>query len=107
MISELCTRYKAIPAVIMDDAELMKVFVPVLRADLEIIETYVYEPEPPLDCPISAFGGMSDLMVTRGDLEAWREQTSGSFELQMFPGDHFFPKTARDAFLQAIRRQLA
>jgi len=61
-----------------------------LRADFALYETYVYSTEPPLNCPISAFGGLQDHRVNDTDLEAWRAQTSVSFSLRMFPGDHFF-----------------
>jgi medium-chain acyl-[acyl-carrier-protein] hydrolase len=78
-------------------------YLPPLRADLEMIEHYHYTPEPPLDCPIAVFGGTDDPTVTRRQLDEWRRQTSAGFSLRMFPGDHFFPKTSREAFVQAVR----
>ncbi len=63
-----------------------------LRADFAVYETYLYSIEPPLNCPISAFGGLQDNKVSDSDLEAWRAQTNVSFSLRMFPGDHFFLK---------------
>jgi len=72
--------------------ELMEIMLPILRADFAVYETYLYSIEPPLNCPISAFGGLQDSKVSESDLGAWRAQTSVSFSLQMFPGDHFFLK---------------
>ena len=77
---------------------------PALRADTALYRKYIYADEPPLDCPIMAFGGIDDPHVTRGHLAAWEEQTIGSFTLQMFPGGHFFLETARPELLAALSR---
>jgi medium-chain acyl-[acyl-carrier-protein] hydrolase len=106
-IAELIKRYDAIPAAILADPELMQLFLPILRADLEIMETYVYQAEPPLQNPISVFGGLQDRTVGADHLEAWKQQTSNSFRLRMFPGDHFFPRNARTELLEAITEDLS
>jgi medium-chain acyl-[acyl-carrier-protein] hydrolase len=106
-IDELIRRYDAIPPVILADKELMEMFIPVLRADLEILETYVYREGLPLACPISAFGGVLDSTVARSQLEAWQRQTFSSFRLQMFSGKHFFLKEARPQVLSAICSDLS
>src|SRR5207245_10390157 len=79
---------------------------PVLRADLALFETYVYSTEPPLKCPISAFGGLQDHRVSRSHLEAWRDQTSAPFSLRTFPGHHFFCHTTRLPLLQLLTQDL-
>jgi medium-chain acyl-[acyl-carrier-protein] hydrolase len=68
----------------------MKLFLPLLRSDIRLYETYAYEHEAPLDCPISAFGGLEDEEASREELEAWSDQTRSRFNIQMFDGDHFF-----------------
>src|SRR5437879_5622336 len=88
-------RLNGIPGKVLEDVQLMQIMLPVLRADLALFETYVYSTEPPLKCPISAFGGLQDHRVSRSHLEAWRDQTSASFSLRMFPGDHFFWHTTQ------------
>jgi medium-chain acyl-[acyl-carrier-protein] hydrolase len=94
------------PEEIMGNAELMQLLLPILRADFAICETYVYEADGPIDCPISVFGGLQDDYLTREGLDAWREHTTASFSLRMFPGDHFFLNTERPLLLQAIARDL-
>jgi medium-chain acyl-[acyl-carrier-protein] hydrolase len=96
------TRYNAIPDAILANREILALYLPVLRADFEMIEQYVHVPEPPFDCPITVFGGTEDSTVTRSQLEQWRRHTSAEFHVRMFPGDHFFPKTSRVAFVQAV-----
>jgi medium-chain acyl-[acyl-carrier-protein] hydrolase len=99
-------RLNGIPGKVLEDVELMQIMLPVLRADLALYETYVYSPEPPLNYPISTFGGLQDHRVSRGDLEAWRDQTSDSFSLRMFPGDHFFWHTTQPLLLQVLSQEL-
>jgi medium-chain acyl-[acyl-carrier-protein] hydrolase len=99
-------RLNGTPAEVLDHPEMMQLLLPLVRADFELIQTYTYSPEPPLSCPISVFGGLEDHTDRIHYLEAWREQTTASFSLQMFPGDHFFLQTARPLLLQAIARKL-
>jgi medium-chain acyl-[acyl-carrier-protein] hydrolase len=79
---------------------------PALRADAALYRNYVYAEEPPLDCPIRAYGGTEDPNVRREHLEAWARQTNSSFSLRMFPGGHFFLQTAREDFLAALAQDL-
>jgi len=86
--------------------ELLKLLAPVLRADILALEAYRYAAEPPLDCPISCFGGKQDSQVTRKSLDGWREQTKASFGLRLFPSGHFFIDSDRFAVLRAIADEL-
>lgn len=99
-------RFNGIPEEILESPELMELMLPTLRADCAVDETYVYSIEPPLDCPISAFGGLQDSTVSRDSLAAWRNQTRLSFSMQMFPGNHFFLHTGQPLLLQTLYRQL-
>ena len=86
---DVLRHYGGTPEIVFREKALMEVFLPMIRADLAINETYVFVPEKPLDYPIRAFGGESDV-VPRTTLDAWRQQTTGSFALHMFPGGHFY-----------------
>lgn len=97
-------RLNGTPSELLGHEELMEIMLPLLRADFAVHETYLYSTEPPLNCPISAFGGLQDNKVSDSDLEAWRAQTSVSFSLRMFPGDHFFLK--QPLLLRALFQEL-
>lgn len=99
-------RLNGTPKEVLEHEELMEIVLPFLRADFALYETHVYSPEPPLNCPISIFGGLQDRNVSHGDLQAWREQTTGSFSLRMFPGDHFFLNTTQPLLLQVLAQEL-
>lgn len=62
LIDEL-RRYGGTPETVLAHREFMELFIPVIRADFAINETYIHIPEPPLDCVIHAFGGETDHMV--------------------------------------------
>jgi medium-chain acyl-[acyl-carrier-protein] hydrolase len=84
----------------------MEFFLPIIRADLQMIQTYNYSVEAPLSCPTAAFGGWQDLEEPPEMIAAWREQTTASFQRLMFPGDHFFLHSDTGHLLQAISHQL-
>jgi medium-chain acyl-[acyl-carrier-protein] hydrolase len=94
------------PAEILQNAEVLEVTLPLLRADFAICETYQYIAGEPLLCPISAFGGLDDEKISRADLAAWRAQTRAPFTLRMFSGDHFFINNNQRELLQAISHEL-
>ena len=106
-IQQVQRRYNGIPQAILQDRELMQLFLPILRADFQLFESYHYTDAPPLNCPISAFGGWQDRRVTEKELSHWRDQTLKTFNLKMFPGDHFFLQSARTFLLQALTKELA
>lgn len=103
-VREMQRRYDGIPAAVLNSPELLALFVPILKADFAVIETYAYQPAPPLDLPISAFGGTHDHTLRVGDLEGWAEQTAGAFALQKFVGGHFFIQNQQTAFLGAVNK---
>lgn len=83
-------RLDGIPEAVLSCQELLELVIPTVRADYTVYETYDYVEADPLACPIVAFGGERDPTVDRTRLEAWRAQTTASFELRTFPGGHFF-----------------
>src|SRR5882724_6229499 len=58
-------RLNGTPKGVLEHPELMQLMIPLLRADFEVCQTYSYTPEVPLDCPVTAFGGLNDQDVTR------------------------------------------
>jgi medium-chain acyl-[acyl-carrier-protein] hydrolase len=101
-------RLNGTPREVLEHPELMELMLPLLRADFSVVETYVYRPGVPLECPLTAFGGLRDSEVSRGQLEAWREQTASEFVLRMLPGDHFFlnDPQSQPLLLSAIAKDL-
>lgn len=103
-IAEL-RRLNGTPKELLASPELKEFFLPTIRADFELVETYEYEPEAPLNCAICAYGGLQDTNVPAANVKEWQKQTSGAFKVRMFPGDHFYIHSSAD-LLHALRRDV-
>jgi medium-chain acyl-[acyl-carrier-protein] hydrolase len=82
---------------LLDDPVLAEMALPVLRADLAIVETYVYRDEPPLALPLAAFGGIGDPEASEEQIRGWQAQSTQPVRVRMFPGGHFFVNSEREA----------
>lgn len=94
------------PAEVLENEELLHLMLPLLRADFAVTQTYSYAEGPPLDCPLTAFGGLQDEEVKRESVAPWGEYTTASFSLHMLPGGHFFLHSSQDALLEIVAREL-
>jgi medium-chain acyl-[acyl-carrier-protein] hydrolase len=100
-------RYQGIPPAILADRELMALFLPTIRADIRLVETYAYAPEEPLHIPLTALGGAEDPDASPEEIAAWSAMTRGRFAMHVLPGFHFFINTERAAVVDVVSRQLA
>ncbi|CCH31886.1 Thioesterase [Saccharothrix espanaensis DSM 44229] len=94
------------PRELLDQHDLMRMFLPGLRADFTVNETYAPLPGPVLDCPVSALTGDTDPEVTVPEVRAWADATVGPFSLRVFPGGHFYHSDLPDALADAFRTDL-
>jgi medium-chain acyl-[acyl-carrier-protein] hydrolase len=100
------TRYGGIPAPILEERDLLRLFVSAMRADFTAYELYRMQDEPPLSIPITAFAGAEDTAVTAPSVEEWRLHTDDDFELRALPGGHFFSPGGLSPLIGAIRDRL-
>jgi|HubBroStandDraft_5_1064220.scaffolds.fasta_scaffold250508_2 medium-chain acyl-[acyl-carrier-protein] hydrolase len=87
--AEMQRRYGGIPAEMLASPELLAVFLPVLRADMRMYETY--RPGmagPRLSCPVTAVVGVDDAALTATDMAGWSAVTSGPFACVEVAGGH-------------------
>lgn len=94
------------PAEAFDDPQLVKLLVPMMRADFTLAETYEQALDHVLGSPVTAMGGLEDPDAPGPELVGWRAYTRRSFRVQMFPGDHFFLHTAENELLEAFTDDL-
>ena len=99
-------RLKGTPAEVLAHPELMEVVMPLLRADFELIQTYTYKYEQPLNIPMTALGGLED-DISREQLEGWRAETTGPVSVRMFAGDHFYLTTNQQLLPPIITQELS
>ena len=60
------------------------------RIDLRLCATDEEAEAVALPCPIHAFGGSDDPLVTEDDLYEWRSRTSAEFSVHVLHGGHFY-----------------
>ena len=108
---ELVQRLKefgATPTEILDHAQMLDFFLPVIRSDFALSELApVYDPDAPLDVPILALGGTDDPLVGRDDLSAWSAHTTLDFRMREFPGGHFFQDEHAARVMMLLREELS
>jgi medium-chain acyl-[acyl-carrier-protein] hydrolase len=94
------------PREVIEHAELMALMIPLLRADFQLVQTYEYLAEAPLQCPIIVYGGLADFETPSDKLLPWKEVTSSRSILRMLPGDHFFIRSSQTQLLSLLSREL-
>jgi medium-chain acyl-[acyl-carrier-protein] hydrolase len=87
-------------------SDILDYLLPMIRADFTIIETYHYQPQPPLPIPVTVFGGDQDPHVTANELQDWQTTTNSTFQYHLLPGDHFFINSAQAIMVQTMARAL-
>jgi medium-chain acyl-[acyl-carrier-protein] hydrolase len=78
------------PEAILENAELMELLVPLLRADFGISEKYRAIAAKRFGCRAHVLGGQDDSDVSAADLASWQDYFVDPISLQMYEGDHFF-----------------
>ena len=100
------TRYGAMPKETLEQTELYQLLMPAIRADFELSETYIYQADRKIRCPVTAIGGYQDHIVPEEDIEGWQEQAEADFESIMLEGDHSLVHSAKDALLRIMSQRL-
>ncbi|WP_159718318.1 thioesterase II family protein [Geminicoccus flavidas] len=105
-VAEIQARYGGIPQVILEEPELMELFLPTLKADFAMFETYRFVPEPPLPCRLAFYGGDQDPQSAPPMSDGWSRLVSGPTRRRIFSGGHFYLAEQRDAVADALGADL-
>jgi surfactin synthase thioesterase subunit len=88
LLDVLDRRFGGVPEMVKQNAALRGLFLPALRGDATMLDSYRWRPAPVLNVPILTIGGTRDSQVSAEDLEMWRDLTSGAVEHVMVEGGH-------------------
>jgi len=91
----------------LDDAELRDLILPTVRAEFEMVSSYVYLPEDPFPVPITCFRGSRDEYFRAIDARMWRRFTSRQFEVFERDTGHFAIVEDFDFVREIIEERLA
>ena len=94
------------PEEVMADSSMIEFFLPLLRADLRLVETHQYAPGPKLDHPITVFSGVGDFTTPVEQQREWQRHTRSSCTLRLLDGNHFFIQEHAHLMVASILKSL-
>jgi surfactin synthase thioesterase subunit len=101
-------RLDGTPREVLEHRDLMRLVLPTLRADLELVETYVWRERGRVACPVTVFGASGDPIVSRDELVGWERHSTAGCRLVFFEqGGHFFLHERRGDVLAEIAARIA
>jgi len=97
---------EGIPGEVLDDTEMLRYVLRLLRADLQACETYLLGEVEPVSCPLCVFGGDRDPRVSVAQLRAWAAYAGLSLDIEVLPGRHFFLHDRRAEVIARVHDHL-
>ena len=94
------------PKEVLEKDWLVRMHLPILRADMTCLETYVYGRDALLSHPITTFGGLQDTQVAARSLEAWEKETHQHVSSEWFDGGHFFVQPEARKIIDTLLKKL-
>ncbi|AEW95933.1 MULTISPECIES: thioesterase II family protein [Streptomycetaceae] len=93
-------------AAILDNPDLLRIFLPVIRADYQVAGGYLAGPDATVDCPITVLAGDRDPETSLAEARGWAAHTKGEFDMHVYPGGHFFIEEHRPAMAEVVAGRL-
>jgi medium-chain acyl-[acyl-carrier-protein] hydrolase len=94
------------PREFLESPELMEIFLPILRADFSLNETFVYRDDQKLNTNATVLYGLSDTSFAVEDMGKWSDVVNGDVDSRGYEGDHFFINSQRKDLLQFLNVRL-
>lgn len=94
-------RLGGLPPAILNEPKLLRVFLPILRADIAAIDGYRYSIQEPYPVPITAIFGTQETGLASNILD-WQHETTAKLKVHRLDGDHFFIYPQAEKLMQLI-----
>lgn len=104
--TESLRKLRGTPEELLENEELLELYIPIIRADYVILDHYEAPPPKPLDCPVTVFYGREDEDAGRAAMEEWDAYGSEPAAIEEIDGDHFFLRDAEEELLTKMARHL-
>lgn len=92
---------------VLNDPDLIRALLPMVRSDFQIAGNYRYRARAPLDMPIVTFAGYADAFAPPLIVNGWRQETTEYFAHHNYSGGHYFLVPERDSILRIIALEMA
>lgn len=87
---------------VIKNPEILELFLPIIKNDFRIVETYMPNEIKKITCAVHCFYGQHDQYVEPEYQDKWGNTTTGHFHLYELPTNHFFIKEYEDYFVKTI-----
>jgi len=88
-LTALLSSLSGTPPEVLSDPQVMELFLPTIRADLALLETYRPGIDERVGCPVVTYIGADDDLQPEA-VSRWDELTTGPCTHRVFPGGHFY-----------------
>ena len=88
-------------AKVLGNCDVMQFFLPILRSDFRLCETYQRIEPHRLQVSLTVLSGEQDQETPEADMRLWQHVTTDAFVFRQYPGGHFFisdPTMFQDVF---------
>lgn len=104
-------RLEGTPALLLDNAELMQLLLPTIKADFMLLERWYGDlgpapARPPLSVPIVGLCGRRDQHCSAADIAGWQAYTLAAMETLEYSGGHFFLHQQEAQVVAEVRDRL-
>lgn len=86
-----------LPAYALEDPDLLEMAVELMRADIQVRDSYRFQEGVTTAVPVQVLTGASDQVIPHSAGEQWRELAVGGFRHDVLPGAHFYTPEVWDA----------
>ncbi|MFS0916580.1 thioesterase II family protein [Brevibacillus sp. 179-C 1.1 NHS] len=95
------------PDEVLDNQEMLELFLPMIRADFQAVQTYEMDANLPRQVPVnmSVLYGRED-SIELNDILGWRDYCESECRFYPFPGGHFFIHHQMNPIIDIIQQVL-
>lgn len=99
-------RYHGTPIEVLENEDIMSAFLPMLKADFSIEETFLTSKEEKMNCPLFVLAAEKDEIVSIEEALQWETLAKHDYEFVKFQGDHFFIKSEQRKLIHYIMNKM-
>jgi len=92
--------------VLLQDGPFMDILLRTFQADFALADAHCCPQPLALNCPLYAWGGADDPEVPVERIYRWNAFAGGSFAGRLFPGGHFFLRSAHAVVMESLMQIL-
>ncbi|MFB6602790.1 thioesterase II family protein [Streptomyces noursei] len=78
------------PAHVLEDPDLQEIAVELMRADIQVRDTFRYTPGARVSIPVQMLSATDDAVIEQDAGNQWRRVATGPYQHDVLPGGHFY-----------------